>query len=655
MFDSLQRYVYDRRRGLLDTVMTMGTAYAAGAYLRERFEEVKLNVMRQRVARERSAKLFRLCLRRRFQSTHDDTCFTIMALIPTLAAQILEEMDVESLTNELQSLSASSSARSPSQLLPSQAHDVQSVAEASSISDAQSEASSMSLSSYSGSGYDVERASGVGSASWVEHMSASGTSQASHASLSRPESQLSDSILSTGSSLSHDTSHSLSSANSPSPSTKKRKAQLWKEVKNLTLTRALTTLYTTTLLSLLTAAQLSIIARSRYIASVRASERAERVHERIPHFSLTGILAREAIARVVDVEALCPEWVTKDDDLDSEENADDISEGTEARYLTLSWWILHVGWKDVAERVRGAVESVFESVSLRNKLSCSELHALILDVRRHVELDGAAGRPHSRFYSCLLPPTPETTAHVLAQGGAPLVLPPPSQRDHVTVRGKRREIDPFDPVVVQDGFSAETAIDITSPKRRAVNLPPHDHKLSSDTLPIPAHSPLPPSLPVESRPFPSAEARQEAVLLSSLRSDPRFVSLLDETRAYLSGPDFAYALTCALDRATSVLIDHLHKRIFVDTGSALAPAEENTNDHPDKGGREDPEGSTVVDAKEELKIRLVGLLPGLARWSQLALNATPNELVDNIMAVREVSALEAIVISDYQDRYPPIS
>ncbi|KAI6122120.1 Peroxin-3 [Pisolithus thermaeus] len=538
MFDSLRRYVYDRRRGLLDTVMTMGTAYAASAYLRERLQEVKLNVMRQRVAKE--------SLRRRFQSTHDDTCFTIMALIPTLAAQILEEMDVESLTNELQSLSASSVARSPSQLLPSQAHDVQSVAETSSISDAQSEAGSMSLSSYSGSGYDVERASGVGSASWVEHMSASGTSQAPHAFLSPPESQLSDSILSTGSSLSHDTSHSLSSANSPSPSTKKRKAQLWKEVKNLTLTRALTTLYTTTLLSLLTAAQLSIIARSRYIASVRASERAERVHERIPHFSLTGILAREAIARVVDVEALCPEWLTKDDDLDGEENADDISEGTEARYLTLSWWILHVGWKDVAERVRGAVESVFDSVSLRNKLSCSELHALILDVRRHVELDGAAGRPHSRFYSCLLPPTPETTAHVLAQGGAPLVLPPPS-----------------------------------------------------------------------------------------LRSDPRFVSLLDETRAYLSGPDFAYALTCALDRATSVLIDHLHKRVF--------------------GGREDAEGSTVADAREELKIRLVGLLPGLARWSQLALNATPNELVDNIMAVREVSALEAIVISDYQDRYPPIS
>jgi hypothetical protein len=34
------------------------------------------------------------------------------------------------------------------------------------------------------------------------------------------------------------------------------------------------------------------------------------------------------------------------------------------------------------------------------------------------------------------------------------------------------------------------------------------------------------------------------------------------------------------------------------------------------------------ETKEEIKIRLAGLLPGLARWSQLALNAVPNELVD---------------------------
>ena len=38
--------------------------------------------------------------------------------------------------------------------------------------------------------------------------------------------------------------------------------------------------------------------------------------------------------------------------------------------------------------------------------------------------------------------------------------------------------------------------------------------------------------------------------------------------------------------------------------------------------------TAVEEVREEVKVRLAGLLPGLARWSQLALNAVPNELVD---------------------------
>ena len=38
---------------------------------------------------------------------------------------------------------------------------------------------------------------------------------------------------------------------------------------------------------------------------------------------------------------------------------DSITEESESKYLTLSWWLLHVGWKDVGERVRRGVEEVF--------------------------------------------------------------------------------------------------------------------------------------------------------------------------------------------------------------------------------------------------------------------------------------------------------
>ncbi|KAJ7719451.1 hypothetical protein B0H16DRAFT_1795429 [Mycena metata] len=54
---------------------------------------------------------------------------------------------------------------------------------------------------------------------------------------------------------------------------------------------------------------------------------------------------------------------------------------------------------------------------------------------------------------------------------------------------------------------------------------------------------------------------------------------------------------------------------------------------------------------EEVRIRLAGLLPGLARWSNLALNGVPNELVDNILDVRQVAALSAIVFGRFEERF----
>ena len=41
-------------------------------------------------------------------------------------------------------------------------------------------------------------------------------------------------------------------------------------------------------------------------------------------------------------------------------SSEGLSEEVESKYLTLSWWLLHVGWKDVGERVRRAVEETFD-------------------------------------------------------------------------------------------------------------------------------------------------------------------------------------------------------------------------------------------------------------------------------------------------------
>jgi len=78
------------------------------------------------------------------------------------------------------------------------------------------------------------------------------------------------------------------------------------------------------------------------------------------------------------------------------------------------------------------------------------------------------------------------------------------------------------------------------------------------------------------------------------------MALLEETRDLLTSSDFALVLERALDRAASLLFDGLSQNVFV--------------------GQEGQEG--------EVRLRTASVLPGLVRWSSLALNGLPNELVD---------------------------
>lgn len=70
----------------------------------------------------------------------------------------------------------------------------------------------------------------------------------------------------------------------------------------------------------------------------------------------------------------------------------------------------------------------------------------------------------------------------------------------------------------------------------------------------------------------------------------------------MASPDFALALERGLDAATDVLVDGLRSHVFAPT------AEDGASGEP--------------------TMRLAGMLPGLARWSVLALNGLPNPLLD---------------------------
>lgn len=95
--------------------------------------------------------------------------------------------------------------------------------------------------------------------------------------------------------------------------------------------------------------QLNVLGKSKYIQSVIQVAQEECERERLRDaLSLSNLF-----------------WGSfADEQADDTIPHEPIDEEVERKYLTLSWWILHVGWKDVGERVRRAVEEVFEGCGL---------------------------------------------------------------------------------------------------------------------------------------------------------------------------------------------------------------------------------------------------------------------------------------------------
>ena len=205
-------------------------------------------------------------LRRRFIQNQENVSFTIMALIPTLGEQILEELDVESVIHELQTKSRSF--RTPSEPPPPSESSIASSVELLREQDARSDVESASASSISGheeSVMSLDHGESESSHSWVDQLSVqpSQPSTSRQPSVTRPETdsvdfftsaQLSDSITTASSALSYGNGTGLVSTfdNSPcwtntfhqsppqrqSPesslgSSAKSKGELWREVKML--------------------------------------------------------------------------------------------------------------------------------------------------------------------------------------------------------------------------------------------------------------------------------------------------------------------------------------------------------------------------------------------------------------------------------------
>ncbi|KAJ8105573.1 hypothetical protein ONZ43_g7376 [Nemania bipapillata] len=200
------------------TPIAVGVGIVGAGYLATQYVLNKINDARERMSSDRIAKEN---LRRRFEQNQEDCTFTVLALLPTATTNILEAMNTENITLEIQQMKgASRSVRSgeSSAAPPSVADTTMTEEEGKSIASLQSE-------------------SGV------------------HASqMAVPP------ILSTGE-VAPDGGQVLQKA-------RKTKRQLWDDLTISSITRAFTLVYTLALLTMFTRIQLNLLGRRSYLSSV---------------------------------------------------------------------------------------------------------------------------------------------------------------------------------------------------------------------------------------------------------------------------------------------------------------------------------------------------------------------------------------------------
>ncbi|KAL9640163.1 MAG: hypothetical protein Q9164_000431 [Protoblastenia rupestris] len=281
-------------------------------------------------------------LRRRFQQNQEDCTITVLELLPTVTEDILEALPSEKISEELQQRKAERLGKSvgTSEIAPS---------EVSSGTPSAKDEDSRSFSSFQSESYVH--------ASQVAASTSSGGGQ-------RPQST---------------------------------KVQLWNDLKISSITRALTLLYTVSLLSLLTRIQLNLLGRRNYLSSV---------------------IAQASYAPPSPTISL----ENRDDDGAEGSYGNDFE--TNRKYLTFSWWLLHRGWRGVMTKVEEAVKEVFGPLKPTEDVALEKMSALILDVRRRVEGSTAEERSAREWLHNLLPSQEEEEC-VLRESGMSNSIPSP--------------------------------------------------------------------------------------------------------------------------------------------------------------------------------------------------------------------------------------
>ncbi|WVW80321.1 hypothetical protein I302_102300 [Kwoniella bestiolae CBS 10118] len=473
-----------RIRRLFFFVGTASTAWFVSSYILERMKETRLKAIKERKQRD--------LMKNHFTSLISTISFTLYALLPTVQPQLFEEYNIEDLSQALQDISAPAQGETPSELSES----------TGSLDKSQDQGNSLLLSETNTDYHNhqevgpraednaavAESSPEVSSESWASEFQSQSQRRESNPNSenesgaeteAESEGMLGSSIgqIDTEDAMSSVVSQSISlpptDTSSPSPPSDlsrseqlhpspprsnryqgKSKKDLWKELKLQSLTRTLTTIYLLPMLYLLTASQLSILARSKYMKDVESSldetsnsstpsvPRGEEEDEgtTIPRvtqqktkkgwFSLSSYsIESMGLSEYVEQSrsslssylptflsgsgSVQPTTIRESDEILAlrRQEQEEVRAEAERLFLSYSWWFLNRGWKSVGRRVEESVEKIFGSMPLKRELTIEDWELKLKEVRAEIEMELSVESTIELydFTPHILPPTSSST------------------------------------------------------------------------------------------------------------------------------------------------------------------------------------------------------------------------------------------------------
>ncbi|EIE83189.1 hypothetical protein G6F46_003054 [Rhizopus delemar] len=330
---SVKNYIKKHKKGIFISAAIAGGSYLAGKYAATKIRDIQEKATTERLAKEN--------LKRRFQQNQNDCVFTVISLLPTLSDQILNEMNIEA---EWAKLQKSRDLEKVEKKLKEEKETATLMKEEKEI---------------------------------TEPIVIDENKEDQEAVLKSTPNNLDASVGSLSTSV-----HSDDSNNMPFPPgilDKKQKQLIWETIKTKSFVRTFTSIYSITLLTLLSHIQLNLLGRFTYLWSVSVLNKEE------PTIRLQQEGDR------ADAGYLDPQ--------------------VEHMFLSMSWWLLHRGWRECAKQVQEAVDEIVSSIPLKSSLNHKEAEGLLQKLRRRIEYD-EDGNPIN-YRNWMLPDTEEEELEVL--------------------------------------------------------------------------------------------------------------------------------------------------------------------------------------------------------------------------------------------------